>query len=76
VRLEDYMRWRRVCVDLSDDDQVLGGSVEFFSTFDQPHYSYLIVEPVSTASHSPEQMFERMKEARTGEPALPGLEGF
>jgi len=53
------MRWRRLCVDVTDDGEVIGGSVEFYNDLEYKPTTVFVLARTEWRGKHPVELLEK-----------------
>lgn len=65
------MRWRRLCVDVSNENTVIGGSVEFYDDTKRGALAKLVLSRRDWEGAQPHELLETLVTSSWYQPTLP-----
>lgn len=64
-------RWRRLCVDVTDEGAVIGASVEYYSDVRAERMAVAVLAPSELTGQTREQVLRRLETLSWPQPGLP-----
>ena len=64
-------RWRRLCIDVTDDGSIVGASVEYFSERKSERVAVAVMARSAFRGHTRQDLIEELEQLHWPQPGLP-----